>query len=107
MLIWSKARDKWVPTFWHFKNYTPNMGLPLKFRRSEEHTSELQSRENLVCRLLLEKKNIHSQKPTSAEMPATIHFVRTSRRYRTDKLPAQAPTPHECARPRVVTEGKH
>src|SRR5690606_39375760 len=31
-------------------------------RRSEEHTSELQSRENLVCRLLLEKKKtyIHS-----------------------------------------------
>src|SRR5690606_41041102 len=27
--------------------------------RSEEHTSELQSRENLVCRLLLEKKKIH------------------------------------------------
>src|SRR5690606_40958791 len=25
--------------------------------RSEEHTSELQSRENIVCRLLLEKKN--------------------------------------------------
>src|SRR5690606_40069601 len=29
--------------------------LPLH-NRSEEHTSELQSRENLVCRLLLEKK---------------------------------------------------
>src|SRR5436309_7685579 len=34
--------------------------------RSEEHTSELQSRENLVCRLLLEKKkkklrNIHNK----------------------------------------------
>src|SRR5690606_40751344 len=27
--------------------------------RSEEHTSELQSRENLVCRLLLEKKKIY------------------------------------------------
>src|SRR5436309_10702970 len=27
--------------------------------RSEEHTSELQSRENLVCRLLLEKKKIN------------------------------------------------
>src|SRR5690606_39615694 len=27
-----------------------------RWRRSEEHTSELQSRENLVCRLLLEKK---------------------------------------------------
>src|SRR5690606_16509251 len=30
----------------------------LEVMRSEEHTSELQSRENLVCRLLLEKKNI-------------------------------------------------
>src|SRR5947209_11759875 len=29
-------------------------------RRSEEHTSELQSRQYLVCRLLLEKKNDHS-----------------------------------------------
>src|SRR5690606_9020773 len=29
---------------------------PIMDRRSEEHTSELQSRENLVCRLLLEKK---------------------------------------------------
>src|SRR5690606_39346814 len=29
----------------------------LVLARSEEHTSELQSRENLVCRLLLEKKN--------------------------------------------------
>src|SRR5690606_40420673 len=28
--------------------------------RSEEHTSELQSRENLVCRLLLEKKKKHN-----------------------------------------------
>src|SRR5690606_41992745 len=31
------------------------MALPI-CTRSEEHTSELQSRENLVCRLLLEKK---------------------------------------------------
>src|SRR5690606_5323755 len=30
--------------------------------RSEEHTSELQSRENLVCRLLLEKKKQHHKK---------------------------------------------
>src|SRR5690606_39401335 len=30
--------------------------LPRAPHRSEEHTSELQSRENLVCRLLLEKK---------------------------------------------------
>src|SRR3712207_7878143 len=32
--------------------------LILMSRRSEEHTSELQSRQYLVCRLLLEKKNI-------------------------------------------------
>src|SRR5690606_42114187 len=31
-------------------------GLRFNQLRSEEHTSELQSRENLVCRLLLEKK---------------------------------------------------
>src|SRR5262249_61207030 len=30
---------------------------PHRLRRSEEHTSELQSLTNLVCRLLLEKKN--------------------------------------------------
>src|SRR5260370_32446940 len=33
----------------------------LTFSRSEEHTSELQSHLNLVCRLLLEKKNIKGQ----------------------------------------------
>src|SRR5215475_13752356 len=33
---------------------------PSGSRRSEEHTSELQSRENLVCRLLLEKKKINN-----------------------------------------------
>src|SRR3712207_7094967 len=31
-------------------------GRPASARRSEEHTSELQSRQYLVCRLLLEKK---------------------------------------------------
>src|SRR2546422_1892138 len=32
--------------------------------RSEEHTSELQSRLHLVCRLLLEKKNTHPDTPS-------------------------------------------
>src|SRR3712207_7274212 len=32
-------------------------GVLARGRRSEEHTSELQSRQYLVCRLLLEKKN--------------------------------------------------
>src|SRR2546428_10220630 len=33
--------------------------------RSEEHTSELQSRSDLVCRLLLEKKKIHQHQTHS------------------------------------------
>src|SRR2546430_10082609 len=36
--------------------------------RSEEHTSELQSQSNLVCRLLLEKKKIGSDSKTSQRM---------------------------------------
>src|SRR3712207_7136132 len=39
--------------------------FPTRYQRSEEHTSELQSRQYLVCRLLLEKKKtytLHSQK---------------------------------------------
>src|SRR3712207_8074885 len=35
----------------------PNSGRISRKSRSEEHTSELQSRQYLVCRLLLEKKN--------------------------------------------------
>src|SRR5688572_32771595 len=35
-------------------------------RRSEEHTSELQSQSNLVCRLLLEKKNFEITEATLA-----------------------------------------
>src|SRR3712207_7601170 len=33
--------------------------------RSEEHTSELQSRQYIVCRLLLEKKNLTTARPGS------------------------------------------
>src|SRR2546430_7458086 len=41
---WRRRRAQWAPT-----TSSPNF-------RSEEHTSELQSQSNLVCRLLLEKK---------------------------------------------------
>src|SRR5688572_31635518 len=37
----------------------PPSPLPHPVDRSEEHTSELQSQSNLVCRLLLEKKKKH------------------------------------------------
>src|SRR3712207_8161766 len=37
--------------------------------RSEEHTSELQSRQYIACRLLLEKKNFRTATPTSTCTP--------------------------------------
>src|SRR5207302_4657903 len=40
--------------------------LVTTYSRSEEHTSELQSRENLVCRLLLEKKKGSASQAISA-----------------------------------------
>src|SRR2546430_7608648 len=40
-------------------------------RRSEEHTSELQSQSNLVCRLLLEKKKIDGQASNALLAPGT------------------------------------
>src|SRR5688500_19531605 len=56
-------------------------------RRSEEHTSELQSPCNLVCRLLLEKKKIFSylelQKPLTKHM-SCLDTKRTI--YITDRL---------------------
>src|SRR2546422_6316229 len=48
--------------------------------RSEEHTSELQSRLHLVCRLLLEKKkrtriDAHSRQPQQEHYPITAALV--------------------------------
>src|SRR2546430_11724832 len=42
--------------------------------RSEEHTSELQSQSNLVCRLLLEKKKNDNTSPPHAPSPP-LHFT--------------------------------
>src|SRR4030066_1276093 len=48
-LFRSRSSPSWVPSSW------PPQRSSSK-QRSEEHTSELQSHLNLVCRLLLEKK---------------------------------------------------
>src|SRR3712207_7137744 len=48
---------KWLPSL----NLKWNLNQDMLIRRSEEHTSELQSRQYLVCRLLLEKKTKISQ----------------------------------------------
>src|ERR1019366_2017654 len=77
------------------RNYQPEFGLgsrrvpPRRWRwrfltavrlevpRSEEHTSELQSLTNLVCRLLLEKKNTMS---TTAPLYPNIPSARSTSR---------------------------
>src|SRR5690606_42012929 len=43
--------------------------------RSEEHTSELQSRENLVCRLLLEKKKQTTREQVIAPNDAELRLI--------------------------------
>src|SRR3712207_7421237 len=47
---------------------TPGEGVAVV--RSEEHTSELQSRQYLVCRLLLEKKKNSHHEPSAHAIPA-------------------------------------
>src|SRR5256885_9895398 len=58
----------------------PLSGTHFSKPRSEEHTSELQSPCNLVCRLLLEKKNtcsyVHSRKPSRLLTRTTPHDAR-------------------------------
>src|SRR2546429_3108700 len=56
---WRPSCPRWAATRW----------------RSEEHTSELQSRLHLVCRLLLEKKK--SEQPPHQVQPTQTRIVRT------------------------------
>src|SRR5688572_32552671 len=46
--------------------------------RSEEHTSELQPQSNLVCRLLLEKKNSSAEEATNTTNPVKNSVTQTT-----------------------------
>src|SRR2546430_3623267 len=48
--------------------------IPPSMTRSEEHTSELQSQSNLVCRLLLEKKKINKVSDHSMHLTCVISY---------------------------------
>src|SRR5258707_9390621 len=74
--------------FWHFSK-----------DRSEEHTSELQSRQYLVCRLLLEKKKKDyltrcPQITRSAAQYSDRHTPPAARAGPTSPLPTPTVTPH-------------
>src|SRR5258708_18770986 len=79
--------------------------------RSEEHTSELQSPDHLVCRLLLEKKKTYETKPDvdpgserdrrRSEAPAAVKALKdTSPRIQTRNRAAHEP--HGPAPPRAI-----
>src|SRR2546427_5920472 len=57
--------------------------LIAKNTRSEEHTSELQSQSNLVCRLLLEKKKINKTTETREAQPQPTATPRQAKTHRT------------------------
>src|SRR3712207_8052667 len=50
-----KAKNSAINAWIYLEN-NGHINYPVLWKRSEEHTSELQSRQYLVCRLLLEKK---------------------------------------------------
>src|SRR3989449_5993281 len=61
-------RDGKIARTYHLENWLSALG-----QRSEEHTSELQSRLHLVCRLLLEKK----KKTAKRNIASTVHTTVT------------------------------
>src|SRR5436305_9253727 len=62
---WSSLRTS--PVSWTMKEFRS------KISRSEEHTSELQSRPHLVCRLLLEKKKKKKKKKTHEKITERVN----------------------------------
>src|SRR5437773_6077958 len=67
---WSRVRKTWP------------RGHRYRCDRSEEHTSELQSHHDLVCRLLLETKKLASRHiPVIDPMPQTTIFFVASAKY--------------------------
>src|SRR2546430_13033162 len=64
-----RSRPAAIPTRWRSRPTAAPCTPPWP-GRSEEHTSELQSQSNLVCRLLLEKKNQPAVQPELATSEA-------------------------------------
>src|SRR5437870_10967326 len=98
------VRSGWFPTggmasvdfealspFNKLRDLALHMILPVTALRSEEHTSELQSRGQIVCRLLLEKKNIRLHPAEgAARSQAQLHFRERSRQARKAAAELQA-----------------
>src|SRR5256884_6149642 len=73
------------------------LSLPF-WQRSEEHTSELQSRLHLVCRLLLEKKKNAGPNRTRLSAPTTTRHTSPAASRRPDRTSVTTPLLHATAR---------
>src|SRR2546430_10965552 len=79
-------------------SFPTGLGAPLLFlgtcptpaRRSEEHTSELQSQSNLVCRLLLEKKKNLRHHTSPPGQPHDGHLLPCDERWQRHATSAHA-----------------
>src|SRR3712207_8023574 len=76
-VVFSKRAFTPVPVFQTPPVFPCKANTPLAVLRSEEHTSELQSRQYLVCRLLLEKKTTQIIYPTLSILGISITLYKT------------------------------
>src|SRR5258708_13669565 len=87
-----------LPILERRKRHAPRSGRALQHHdrnaRSEEHTSELQSPDHLVCRLLLEKKKKTKQPRRGEDMCAGHAPTQLSRQSRTVQPTSPATTLH-------------
>src|SRR2546421_7489654 len=72
-------------------------------QRSEEHTSELQSRSDLVCRLLLEKKKANNLASYQQKNPTALRYQNTHTNPTTTPRNHQSPNKH-CASARPTSD---
>src|SRR5438105_9771928 len=70
-----RAGRGWCPSPHSFLTVLDGRTSSQRRTRSEEHTSELQSRVDLVCRLLLEKKKDHLHPNSQAEVTTDIYRI--------------------------------
>src|SRR5437667_1392702 len=87
---------------------TPQLEIGAIEVRSEEHTSELQSHHDLVCRLLLEKKKNEKQKKLTADETNTQHQaangVNAAQQHTIEALPG---VKHCLTYHRALYDGQH
>src|SRR3712207_6998879 len=75
--LWEVATGQALATLRGHTGSVFGVALSADGGRSEEHTSELQSRQYIVCRLLLENKSIVSSSPRHQAMVATLPVLRS------------------------------